>query len=926
MADRMESFRVDCDKRMQQEQDEMARRSDELHIKCQNEVANEQEAAERRLKEIRAQSEEQLRMEREVSDSVRHVLQELPPLQAAMELGDLGKLELELEKWRAEVLSDRFGDCRGVVEAVVNMAKERFITWRDVEHTWKDVLREVERLPGSLQALTHQCQRLFRALKDSQLSKMDIRRSDPDSMEKALEVLLAWQERAMTCKNAVQRLIVRKVMNCRQLGPFDFADLDMCLQLIDRHEGGAHQVFLSRAKALVEDEAVAPKDLKALLSHIETMLFFLKYAKSEDLALTHQEFKKQARGLDPAVLSYLAWAEQEYGPGNELVHLSQSQSLMESNDVSTVLEAMRTSGARLRSPAPSAGGYPAAARQAAQSGGLNIFREIFYQWAVTMRKQFNLLVLPHHTQVVCLLAFQRFLEAPHQGSAAIRALIAQVGTGEGKSMIVAALAIYVVVALKKSVHVVVDDETLLERDFTTFKRLFDSFEVTDQSGRKQSMRAVLCVSEERHTAGKGDPSLATRVDPDAHICYCEAKHVQSFYAAIARNENRDFESYSGRVLILDEVDALVIDEEPNEPFVYPNSELSSMASEVAEALRSGNTSDQLSKLRSSGHPAAARVVNEVSKEWARGLTLVQGEDFVYFRESGRYCALQSGRANPKAWSLALECRNFQDGLGKDIVFQERLFVMSRPRVFRRYHRILGLSGSIGSEPERKFLKDTYRAQFFEVPPFLKTCRGSPFHEPMPAKLGSWEQSVYVEETREAQTDRIAEVALQARERVPVLIIARDRVHADNLVDAMRKAAQSRGLGTACEDVVRSLSRTLYESDPEQWKENLNRATMPLGERTGERDGRNASWRITVTDRRGGRGTDYRVDNPDVDAEGGLLLIPAVVPSSQREWIQFLGRTARQDRRGQYCAVLCSKDYATPSSKFGEQLPIAGRDL
>eukprot|EP00434_Breviolum_minutum_P010954 symbB.v1.2.009660.t1/scaffold593.1/size185935/11 len=66
--------------------------------------------------------------------------------------------------------------------------------------------------------------------------------------------------------------------------------------------------------------------------------------------------------------------------------------------------------------------------------------------------------------------------------------------------------------------------------------------------------------------------LAARVDGSADICYCEAKHVQSFYASIARSEQdaRDFDSYSGRVLILDEVDALVIDEEPNEPFVYPN--------------------------------------------------------------------------------------------------------------------------------------------------------------------------------------------------------------------------------------------------------------------------------------------------------------------------------------------------------------------
>lgn len=55
-------------------------------------------------------------------------------------------------------------------------------------------------------------------------------------------------------------------------------------------------------------------------------------------------------------------------------------------------------------------------------------------------------------------------------------------------------------------------------------------------------------------------------------------------------------------------------------------------------------------------------------------------------------------------------------------------MMSRPRVFRKYHRILGLTGSIGSSAERSFLQQTYAAAFFEVPPFLKTCRGSPFHE------------------------------------------------------------------------------------------------------------------------------------------------------------------------------------------------------
>merc|ERR1719330_1971637 len=117
-------------------------------------------------------------------------------------------------------------------------------------------------------------------------------------------------------------------------------------------------------------------------------------------------------------------------------------------------------------------------------------------------------------------------------------------------------------------------------------------------------------------------------------------------------------------------------------------------------------------------------------------------------------------------------------------------------------------------------------------------------------------------------------------------------------------------------MVRSLSRTVLESNPEQWKENLNRSMMPLGMEGGLQT---KSWRINVCDPRGARGTDYRVDDPDVDACGGLLLVPTMVPPSQRDWIQFKGRTARQDRRGQFCPVLCSEDYKELSAKYGGRL-------
>jgi len=915
----MEEFRADSKRKLQEEEEDMLKRMHEMHQECEQKVEAEKAAADRRLAEGRQQTEEQLRTERQITNQIMHVLRELPPLQTAMELGDLSLLEKECTKWR-DVLPERFGECKGVVEAVIKLARERLVTWREVEHTWKDVLREVERTPGNVAALTQQSQRIFRVLKEAQLTKMDLRRSDASSMEKICDVLIQWQERTMTQSNTVQRLMVRKVVMCPRLGPFDFTDLDICLRLVDRPEGTS-DVFLARAQAVVEDEETAPKDLRPMLSHIETILFFLKYTQSEDIALTHQEFRKQAKN-DPAVQSYIRWAEQEFRPGGELVRLAPGKNLVSGTDLAVVLDELRRS-------------------KGGDNSGVTPFREIFYQWAVCMRRKFNLLVLPHHTQVMCLLIFRRFMEmtqasdsiaslakssilaafrvtqAEAQAGKPPHTLIAQVGTGEGKSMIIAALAIYVVAMLRKKVHVVVDDETLLERDFDTFKRVFDAFQVVDADGTKRHIHATLCVSEEKLASRGEDAFLCPRVDPSADICYCEAKHVQSFYASIARGGNCDFDGYNDRVLILDEVDALVIDEEPNEAFVYPNRNLSEMATTVAECLQQGGSPKELSIIKGSSHPAAMRVVHEMTKEWARGKQMAEGRDFVYTKEVGKYCTLHAGRANPTAWSLALECRNFQDGWCHEILFQERLFVMSRPRVFRRYGRILGLSGSIGSGPERDFLRDTYHASFFEVPPFLKTCRGSPWHEAAPVSVGEARQPVYIERTNEAQLARLADIVMDARERVPVLIIAKDRASADSLVEKLRHIVKSRGHGAQSLDIVRSLSRTLYEADPEQWKENLNRSTLPLGDNDAK------CWRITVTDPRGGRGTDYRVDDQSVDANGGLLLVSTWVPTSRREWTQFLGRTARQDCHGQYCCILNTNDYKALATKYKQTLPSFG---
>ena len=61
-------------------------------------------------------------------------------------------------------------------------------------------------------------------------------------------------------------------------------------------------------------------------------------------------------------------------------------------------------------------------------------------------------------------------------------------------------------------------------------------------------------------------------------------------------------------------------------------------------------------------------------------------------------------------------------------------------------------------------------------------------------------------------------------------------------------------------------------------------------------------RVTVTDRFGGRGHDFQVVDREANANGGMLVIATSIPD-EREWIQWKGRTARQDRPGQFYVIL-----------------------
>mmetsp|Transcript_49288 Transcript_49288/g.107270 ORF Transcript_49288/g.107270 Transcript_49288/m.107270 type:complete len:1299 (-) Transcript_49288:82-3978(-) len=800
--------------------------------------------------------------------SAQIVVMAIRPLQQAIRDGDAESLKREIDGMRPyveteEIAKQHYLEFSDVIGPFFSDAESKLKIWQDILNTIHLVIKQTQSQSDMINR--RQAKRLFVAIREGSITGLVLEHSDSDASAQVVKAFMDFWVQEGGVGNSLQTQLVQRVVGCRNFRDFDFTDMSCCLSYVDKEEVEENNFFIDRARTLCEEHPL--HELRRALSSLETILFFLRFLNLEDLALTYQKYRSTQNAW---LTKYLAVAESQYCPGKELVDTT-GRNPHDENDVKELLAQLKASGGK--------GGQT-----------MDALRTIFSWWAEIMQDKFNLLVLPHHTQIVCMLICLEFVKNGGKSLPGAGAVIAEMGTGEGKSAVIAVMALYCAAWLKMKVHVVVDDEHLVERDFRTYQDLFNMFRGENGEG----VTANLCVSASRKESKfKSDDSVTAQVPDDADIVYCEAKHIQSFYTRNAKIGGKHFaDIYNNRMLILDEVDALVIDESPNVPFVYESEDLSLFATQVAEAIASHKEMTQIEAMAKSG--AQKKVFRSM---WAAAQTASKWklhQDFELDMNSNRYFRVQGGRVCESAWSLALEYKNFADHFSDKIVYNERLFVLSRPRAFRTYGRIVGLSGSVGNDMERDYLKKIYKAEFFKVPAFLHTCRNSPYYTAV-------QKEVIIEENEHLQWQSTCDKAFEYREKVPVLIIAPSRQKANLLSAELQAMANAKGL--RAKDVVRSLSRDTFESFPEQYKENLFQCTQPMDKGSAKK------FRITVTDPRGGRGTDYHVTDPDADRNGGLLLIIQEVPKQARDWAQYLGRTARQDRHGQWMAVLNRQAYA-----------------
>lgn len=194
---------------------------------------------------------------------------------------------------------------------------------------------------------------------------------------------------------------------------------------------------------------------------------------------------------------------------------------------------------------------------------LGILKRVTAGWMQLSRMKFQVPMAPRNAQIISMLLccewVRRRLEKDGSIPEEQRAFITRVGTGEGKSLIIAMIAIYLVKILKKKVHVMEANEALLLRDVEEMREFYKLFGITVSANFGGFAR------EER-----------------ADITYCCRRDLNAYYRKFVSTGPLD-----NTVLVLDEVDQLIVDEKPNLNYVERDGERSPQLRDYFDAFRAG---------------------------------------------------------------------------------------------------------------------------------------------------------------------------------------------------------------------------------------------------------------------------------------------------------------------------------------------------
>ena len=342
------------------------------------------------------------------------------------------------------------------------------------------------------------------------------------------------------------------------------------------------------------------------------------------------------------------------------------------------------------------------------------------------------------------------------------------------------------------------------------------------------------------------------------------------------------------VLIVDEVDDLIVNERPNSHYVKKDAERSPALQQCYKTLKEGNRVKPDGAEEEVWQYACAVADFCSQKEQDKHYRVVQT------RGGGQAVMMLDADGNLPKVALTSPWLAYLNYTlcGVEPFSETRHACVCTPYIFNKYKGIFGLTGSVGGKAELKYLSQTYKAIKFDVPRFLDTCTGN-------ARKEVTNHGVEILKNEKEQIARVCEIAGQYFRKVPVLVIASSLGQLQRIYEAL-KSGQGAAAAIPSDEVQRFAQfSTDGRSLAREWQTIIDDSTKRLGSEVDNR------CRVTVTDKFGGRGHDFQVIDKEANANGGMLVIATSIPD-EREWIQWKGRTARQDRPGQFYVILDEK--------------------
>ena len=502
-----------------------------------------------------------------------------------------------------------------------------------------------------------------------------------------------------------------------------------------------------------------------------------------------------------------------------------------------------------------------------EAGSLKLKDKLYLLAAGSLRIQKEFGIFPHSTQLLTVLA----LTSPIADK---KGCIAQVNTGEGKSIINTLLALYVA-AEGKCVDIITSEESLSIRDQAKFKNFFNSF------GIKSSH---ICDRELTKEHFSGQIIYGTNTDFEFSLL-----REQTSFDETRRHFEENKKPRPCEVVLVDEVDNLFVDKASNSAMIAisSNKNLSPLFSYLFHFIKNYEVQSQVPPIfqickvireTTSEESPLGKILSSISDDeieiyiknacvaiWEK----IENSDYIIKTKdekdlNGIKSTVREVVIMDKDTGSLSEGCEWEEGLHEFIQIKHNISIkestisfasLCHPIFFEKYAQVYGLSGTLGSEIEQKEVEEIYQVSTIKVPPYRSSLRIT-------------EEPIICLDEIHFEKSIVSEILNMQKSGCPVLILCPDIKDVKEVQKLLFESKMSCQIYTGTQLTSEEFI--------------LSRAGIPGA--------------VTVATNKASRGTDIILTSQSID-NGGLHVVLTYFPESERVEAQAVGRAGRQGQPG-----------------------------